>query len=324
MVVRVRLDLAYDGTDFAGWARQPGLRTIQGEVEKALAGLYSKLGPISSLVVAGRTDAGVHARGQVAHLDLSDEQASKIEVSRIALSVNGMLSTMPSTLPSSTPGGNQDIVVRRTTVSDEGFDARFSALWRRYEYRIADTLPARSPLTRRTTAWTTKPLDVDRMNDAATQMLGLHDWAAFCRPRPFATTIRTLQEFMWVRTGDDTVVASLEADAFCHSMVRALVGATVAVGEGRLSVDDVVRLREALERTSAFKVMPARGLTLTEVGYPDAAGLAVRASETRARRTREALIAERAAQAAQAQRAAQGERSHRNDLGELAKLREMG
>ncbi|WP_253202090.1 tRNA pseudouridine(38-40) synthase TruA [Subtercola sp. PAMC28395] len=318
MVVRVRLDLAYDGTDFAGWARQPGLRTIQGEVEKALAGLYSKLGPIASLVVAGRTDAGVHARGQVAHLDLSDEQAAKIEVSRIALSVNGLLSTMPSTMPSNTPGGNQDIVIRRSTISDEGFDARFSALWRRYEYRIADTLPARNPLTRRTTAWTTKPLDVELMNEAAAQMLGLHDWAAFCRPRPFATTIRTLQEFMWVRTGDDTVVASLEADAFCHSMVRALVGATVAVGEGRLSVDDVVRLREALERTSAFKVMPARGLTLTEVGYPDAAGLAVRANETRARRTREALIAERAEQAARA------EQTHGTGARQLANQPEMG
>ncbi|QWT24014.1 tRNA pseudouridine(38-40) synthase TruA [Subtercola sp. PAMC28395] len=318
VVVRVRLDLAYDGTDFAGWARQPGLRTIQGEVEKALAGLYSKLGPIASLVVAGRTDAGVHARGQVAHLDLSDEQAAKIEVSRIALSVNGLLSTMPSTMPSNTPGGNQDIVIRRSTISDEGFDARFSALWRRYEYRIADTLPARNPLTRRTTAWTTKPLDVELMNEAAAQMLGLHDWAAFCRPRPFATTIRTLQEFMWVRTGDDTVVASLEADAFCHSMVRALVGATVAVGEGRLSVDDVVRLREALERTSAFKVMPARGLTLTEVGYPDAAGLAVRANETRARRTREALIAERAEQAARA------EQTHGTGARQLANQPEMG
>ncbi|CAN5295874.1 tRNA pseudouridine(38-40) synthase TruA [soil metagenome] len=282
MTVRVRLDLAYDGTEFAGWARQPGLRTVQGEVENALAGLYSRLGPIASLVVAGRTDAGVHARGQVAHLDLTDEQASKIAISRVALSVNGML------------GANNDIVVRKTAVADEGFDARFSALWRRYEYRIADTLPARNPLTRRTTAWTTKPLDIDLMNEAAAQMSGLHDWAAFCRPRPFATTIRTLQDFMWSRHDDGTVVASVEADAFCHSMVRALVGATVAVGEGRLGVDDVVRLRDALERTSAFKVMPARGLTLSEVGYPDAAGLARRAGETRARRTREALLAERA------------------------------
>ncbi|MCU1482380.1 MAG: tRNA pseudouridine(38-40) synthase TruA [Subtercola sp.] len=277
--VRVRFDLAYDGTAFSGWARQPGLRTVQGELERALSGLYSSLGSMPNLVVAGRTDAGVHARGQVVHLDLTAEQVSKIEVSRIALSVNGML------------GASTDIVVRKTSRADPGFDARFSALWRRYEYRIADTLLARSPLTRNTTAWTTKPLDLVAMQIASNELVGLHDWAAFCKPRPFATTIRTLQHFVWRRDDEGVVSASVRADAFCHSMVRALIGAVVAVGEGRLSVAEVVDLREALERTSAFKVMPARGLTLMEVGYPDAAGLARRAEETRARRSRAQLAA---------------------------------
>ncbi|PPF88784.1 tRNA pseudouridine(38-40) synthase TruA [Subtercola sp. Z020] len=281
--MRVRFDLAYEGTDFAGWAKQPGLRTVQGELEGALARLYSGLGVLPSVVVAGRTDAGVHAQGQVVHLDLTPEQAANIRISRIALSVNGVL------------GRVADIVVRRTSVAPEGFDARFSALWRRYEYRIADTLPARSPLTRRITAWTTKVLDVDAMQEVANELLGLHDWASFCKPRAFATTIRTLQDFRWSRGDDGIVSATLQADAFCHSMVRAVVGASVAVGEGRLALDDIVRLRDALERTSAFKVMPARGLTLTEVGYPDAAGLAQRAEETRARRSRELLAEHRLA-----------------------------
>ncbi|WP_253259054.1 tRNA pseudouridine(38-40) synthase TruA [Subtercola boreus] len=275
--VRVRFDLAYEGTDFAGWAKQPALRTVQGELEGALRRLYSGLGVLPSLVVAGRTDAGVHARGQVVHLDLTPEQASNIEISRIALSVNGVL------------GRPADIVVRQTSVAGEGFDARFSALWRRYEYRIADSLPVRSPLTRRTTAWTTKVLDVEAMQEVADELLGLHDWASFCKPRAFATTIRTLQDFRWTRADDGVVTATLQADAFCHSMVRAVVGASVAVGEGRLGLAEVVSLRDALERTSAFKVMPSRGLTLMAVGYPDAAGLARRAEETRARRSREAL-----------------------------------
>ena len=281
--VRVRFDLAYEGTDFAGWAKQPGLRTVQGELESALHRLYSGVGELPALVVAGRTDAGVHAAGQVAHLDLTRQLADNVEISRIALSVNGIL------------GRKADIVVRRTAVAPEGFDARFSAFWRRYEYRIADTLGARSPLTRRTTAWTTKVLDVDAMQEVANELLGLHDWAAFCRPRPFATTIRTLQDFRWLRGDDGVVSATLRADAFCHSMVRAVVGASVAGGEGRLGLHDIIALRDALERTSAFKVMPARGLTLTEVGYPDAAGLAARAEETRARRSRETLEEQRRA-----------------------------
>ncbi|GGF20170.1 tRNA pseudouridine synthase A [Subtercola lobariae] len=283
--VRVRFDIAYDGTAFAGWARQPGLRTVQGEIEKALVALYSSLGELPNLVVAGRTDAGVHARGQVAHLDLTAAQASKVAVSRIALSVNGML------------GASNDIVVRQTSVADDGFDARFSALWRRYEYRIADTLLARDPLTRRTTAWTTKPLDLIAMQQVSNELLGLHDWAAFCKPRAFATTIRTLQHLSWSRDDDGVVAVDVRADAFCHSMVRALVGASVAVGEGRLTVAEVVALRDRLDRTSAFKVMPARGLTLMQVGYPDAAGLAQRAQETRARRSREALAAQLASRA---------------------------
>ncbi|WP_188676484.1 tRNA pseudouridine(38-40) synthase TruA [Subtercola lobariae] len=283
--MRVRFDIAYDGTAFAGWARQPGLRTVQGEIEKALVALYSSLGELPNLVVAGRTDAGVHARGQVAHLDLTAAQASKVAVSRIALSVNGML------------GASNDIVVRQTSVADDGFDARFSALWRRYEYRIADTLLARDPLTRRTTAWTTKPLDLIAMQQVSNELLGLHDWAAFCKPRAFATTIRTLQHLSWSRDDDGVVAVDVRADAFCHSMVRALVGASVAVGEGRLTVAEVVALRDRLDRTSAFKVMPARGLTLMQVGYPDAAGLAQRAQETRARRSREALAAQLASRA---------------------------
>lgn len=272
---RVRLDLAYDGTDFAGWARQPGLRTVQGEIESALETFYGHLGAAPTLVVAGRTDAGVHALGQVAHCDLSASQYAKIDVDHIARSLNGILAASTST----------DIVIVSSTAAQQGFDARFSALWRHYEYLIADAAAARNPLLRRSVTWHPKELDLRAMNDAAHALLGLHDWAAFCKSRERATTVRTLQEFEWLRRADGVLEASVKADAFCHSMVRSLVGACVAIGEGRFNTAELLRLRDERVRTSAFIVMPSRGLTLKEVGYPAAEELGVRAEQTRAFRS---------------------------------------
>lgn len=273
--MRVRFDLAYDGTDFKGWARQPGLRTVQGTLEGALARV---LGGDPRLVVAGRTDAGVHATGQVAHLDLTDAQRERIEKGRdprpeaLAARVNGIL------------GAYADVAIHRARLAPEGFDARFSPVWRRYAYRVADRSAGYDPLDRHRTTSVNAALDVERMNAAARSLIGLHDFAAYCRPREEATTIRTLLEFGWHRDDAGVLVANVKADAFCHSMVRALVGACVAVGAGRLDVPDVAALRDAGARTSAFTVLAARGLTLVEVGYPADDLLAARADQTRARR----------------------------------------
>lgn len=279
---RLRLDIAYDGTAFTGWAKQPGIRTVQGELEAALATVFRRYPPAPTLVVAGRTDAGVHATGQVAHLDLTAEQlaflakphghADREPGASLARRLNGIA------------GLKSDVHVARAAIAAPGFDARFSPIWRRYEYRIADAAAGRNPLLRGHTVWYPAGLNLDAMNTAADELLGLHDWAAYCRPREGATTIRDLQEFRWHREPDGVLVARLQADAFCHSMVRALVGAAVSIGEGKLAEGRLAGIRDEKQRTSEFKVMPAAGLTLVEVGYPDEPGLAARAEQTRARR----------------------------------------
>ena len=280
--MRIRLDIAYDGTHFRGWARQPTLRTVQGTLEDGLARI---VGSDVRLVVAGRTDAGVHASGQVAHVDLDDAQWSRIasRQGRIAEDPAGSLAgRMRGVL-----GAYSDVAVRRTSLAPDGFDARFSAVWRRYRYRLADEVTGYDPLRRLDTTAVRGRLDAGAMDAAARTLIGLHDFAAYCKPREEATTIRTLLDYRWARDSDGVLVAEVKADAFCHSMVRALVGACVAVGEGRLGVNDLVVLRDALIRTSEFKVLAARGLILTEVGYPADELLAARAEQTRARRDRD-------------------------------------
>ena len=281
---RLRLDIAYDGSGFTGWAKQPGIRTVQGELETALATVFSRHGEPPVLTVAGRTDAGVHATGQVAHLDLTSAQLAHLRIPHgkgpveptavLAKRLNGIA------------GLRSDVYVSRVSIAPPGFDARFSPIWRRYEYRIADARAERNPLLRGHTLWYPAALDEQRMADAASELLGLHDWAAYCRPREGATTIRELQAFSWDRDDTGVLIARLQADAFCHSMVRALVGAAVSVGEGKLVGDRLTGIRDEAQRTSEFKVMPAHGLTLVEVGYPDDAALAARAEQTRARRER--------------------------------------
>lgn len=280
--MRIRLDIAYDGTHFHGWAVQPGLRTVQGVLEAALTRI---VGSDARLVVAGRTDAGVHASGQVAHVDLDDAQWARVETRQgraaadpagsVARRIRGVLGQYP------------DVTVSRTALAPDGFDARFSAVWRRYHYRLADLTVGYDPMRRNDTTTVRATLDADAMDAAAQTLIGLHDFAAYCKPRDEATTIRTLLDYRWTRDAEGVLVAEVKADAFCHSMVRALVGACAAVGEGKLTVDDVARLRDELTRTSAFKVLPARGLTLAEVGYPADELLASRAEQTRARRDRE-------------------------------------
>lgn len=283
-VVRVRLGIAYDGTDFNGWSRQPGLRTVQGVLEEALGTLFRRTGAVPRLTVAGRTDAGVHALGQVAHLDVPEAALAAVARPRRGQDEDATPEQTLARRLTGILGADADVVVTHAECAPAGFDARFSAIWRRYEYRIADAASQRDPLARRRTAGRPKRLDERAMDAAAASLVGLHDFAAFCRPREGATTIRTLQAYRWTRSSDGVLVASLQADAFCHSMVRALVGACVAVGEGRLDQAQPEALLHAAERTSAFTVMPAKGLVLTEVGYPDDAELEARAAQTRRRR----------------------------------------
>jgi tRNA pseudouridine38-40 synthase len=261
--LRVRLDISYDGTEFSGWAIQPGRRTVQGVLQEALATVLRL--PAVALTVAGRTDAGVHATGQVAHCDLPYDLA---EVPR------DLVRRLAGVLPG-------DIAVSAATAVPPDFDARFAALWRRYEYRIGDAVV--SPLRRRFVVDHRRTLDVAAMSAAAGQLVGLHDFAAFCRRRDGATTRRTLQAFTVVRQAGE-IVCTIQADAFCHSMVRSLVGALVAVGEGRRPPSWPASLLARSMRADEVGVAPAHGLTLVEVAYPPDAELAARREQTRARR----------------------------------------
>jgi len=260
--VRLRLDLAYDGTAYAGWAMQPGLATVEGAVTAALATVL-RLDEPARLTVAGRTDAGVHARGQVAHVDVPAVDPSVVDT--LSRRLDGVLPL--------------DIRMHRVTVAPVGFDARFSALSRRYAYRVTDG-PV-DPLRRRDTLGYPRPLDLDAMNEAASGLLGEHDFAAYCKPRDGGSTVRRLLRFSWRRDDDGVAVASVEADAFCHSMVRALVGAALTVGAGRRPVTWPAEVLAARRRDPAVTVVSPHGLTLEEVVYPPDKELAARAEVTR-------------------------------------------
>lgn len=277
---RLRLDISYDGTDFAGWAVQPGLRTVAGLLTDALRTL---LRHEVRLVVAGRTDAGVHASGQVAHVDV-DPAALRALAPRdhaddpepdVAGRL-GMLRRLAGLLP-------PDLRVRTISAAPDGFDARFSALRRHYRYRIGTAEWGVEPADRRFVLARRRSLDVQAMTLAADALIGLHDFHAFCRPREGATTIRDLQSLTVRRAGDEVRI-DVTADAFCHSMVRALVGSLLAVGELRLPATRPGELLVARARTSAFPVVPPHGLTLRRVDYPSDRELADRSAQTRALR----------------------------------------
>ncbi|WP_309230860.1 tRNA pseudouridine(38-40) synthase TruA [Nocardia sp. SYP-A9097] len=261
--VRVRLDISYDGTDFTGWARQPGLRTVQGVLEESLSKVRRE--PIQ-LTVAGRTDAGVHAEGQVAHFDTHGELDGPRLVHRLA-----------RFLP-------KDVRVKDVRPVPPEFDARFSAIRRHYAYRLTTAPYGADPLQARQIVPCRPGVDLDAMAAASRKLLGLHDFAAFCRRREGATTIRELQRFDWEREGE-LLTAYVSADAFCWSMVRSLVGAVLAVGEGRRTPEWVGGLLNERERASAVTVAPAHGLSLIAVDYPADAELAARNAETREVRT---------------------------------------
>ncbi|WP_153393221.1 tRNA pseudouridine(38-40) synthase TruA [Ornithinicoccus halotolerans] len=276
--MRIRIDLGYDGTDFSGWAAQPGRRTVEGELAAGLGTVLRTDPP--RLTVGGRTDAGVHARGSVCHVDVPDAQWAALPGRSSRTPEEAALTRLVGVLP-------PDIVVRHVSRAPEGFDARFSALHRRYSYRLCDHPAAADPLRRRETVRHRRPLDERAMTAAAAALTGLHDFAAFCKPREGATTVRTLLEYRWERQPDGILVGTVVADAFCHSMVRALVGAVVPVGEGRRDPEWPARVRDAGRRDPAVTVMAPHGLCLEEITYPAAEDVAERARQARAVRTLE-------------------------------------
>jgi tRNA pseudouridine38-40 synthase len=274
--VRLRLDLAYDGTDFHGWAGQPGLRTVQGTLEAALTQVLRV--PEAPLTVAGRTDTGVHARGQVAHLDVGPDVLAAAAGRSTGPPTRALLQRLNGVLPG-------DLRLHRVEEAPAGFDARFSAVWRRYAYRIADAPELVDPLRRHWVLSRRRPLDLAAMNAAAATLLGEHDFAAFCKRREGATTIRTLRDLRWERDEHGLAVGTVRADAFCHNMVRALAGAMIAVGEGRRDPAWAGQVLRGRERDPAVTVVHAHGLTLEEVGYPDDTDLADQAAAARRLRT---------------------------------------
>jgi tRNA pseudouridine38-40 synthase len=274
--VRLRLDLAYDGTHFHGWATQPSLRTVQGVLEQSLAQVL-RLDAIA-VTCAGRTDTGVHARGQVVHLDVEERVLEETAGRSTAPAPEALLRRVNGVLP-------PDVRVHRVTPVPDGFDARFSALWRRYAYRIADAPELVDPLVRTAVLAWPRPLDLDAMNDAATLLTGEHDFAAFCRKREGATTIRTLLDLTWDRDPSGLAVATVRADAFCHNMVRALMGCLVAVGDGRRTPSWAGQVLRAAVRDPGVTVLHAHGLTLEQVAYPADDELAARARAARTVRT---------------------------------------
>ena len=275
---RIRLDVAYDGTDFSGWARQPGLRTVCGVLEAELGKVLRH--PVT-LTVAGRTDAGVHARAQVCHVDVDPEWLDQ-------RSLEGRPRALVRRLARLLPA---DVAVMDARWVPDEFDARFSALRRHYEYRLTTAPWGAEPTRARDTAAWGRSADLEAVREASTRLLGLHDFAAFCRRREGATTIRELQRFEWHTEPDprgpeapgaaEVWTASVSADAFCWSMVRSLVGAVMVVGEGRRSPEWISGLLTETQRSSAVPVAPACGLSLVGVDYPAEDELAARNLVTR-------------------------------------------
>jgi len=271
--VRLRLDIAYDGTEFAGWAAQTGQRTVAGVLDEALSTVFRV--PVA-VRAAGRTDTGVHATGQVAHVDVPGEAL-------VHAQPRTPRPNDPEFLPLVRRLGRflpTDVRVFDVARAPAGFDARFSALRRHYEYRLSTASYGVEPRLARYVATWPRPLDVEAMAEASRRLVGLHDFAAFCRHREGATTIRDLQRLDWACEGD-RITAYVSADAFCWSMVRSLVGALLAVGEGRREPGWCAALLTSAARSSEFTAAPARGLTLVRVDYPDDSELAARTRVTR-------------------------------------------
>ncbi|MCX6437039.1 MAG: tRNA pseudouridine(38-40) synthase TruA [Actinobacteria bacterium] len=264
--LRLRLDIAYDGTNFSGWAKQPDRRTCQELLESTI----SKIARFKvETVVAGRTDAGVHATGQVVHVDVPEN----LDLEDLKYRINRIM--------------DEDLRITNISIAPQAFHARFSALRRAYTYKILDNNQVIPPLNRADVAPWYRTLEPDLLNEASALLLGSNDFAAFCKFREGSTTIRNLEKFSWIRDSNGFLIADVVADAFCYSMVRNLVGAVVCVADGRFEPGWVVTTLKNRERISDSLVFPARGLTLYKVEYPPDAELLERVKITVAKRESE-------------------------------------
>ena len=267
-LTRFRINLAYDGTDFVGWAKQPGLRTVQGELLSALNTIFGSSTDDFGMRVAGRTDAGVHAGFQVCHIDITEDQL--VRLGRAPFSASRLDGLLP-----------EDVAIIEILEAPNGFDARFSATGRTYHFGIADPACKPDPKQARYVLSVSRQLDETLMDAAGKSLVGLRDFGAFCKPREGATTIRELRELSVLREQDGRILVTLSADAFCHNMVRSIVGALIAVGEGKLSIAELGEITQAAKRTSRFKVVDPRGLSLDDVEYPEDDQLAAQAEKAR-------------------------------------------
>ncbi len=272
---RFRIDFAYDGTDFAGFSKQPDLRTVQGELLRALSVIFGEDDADFGMRVAGRTDAGVHALGQVCHIDITQKQLKR--AGRSGFTEARLQSLLPN-----------EIVIHSIEAVSEDFDARFAAIGRSYRYLIVDDLAPRSPLSSRYELWIPGELDTDLMAEASKVLIGLHDFGAFCKPRAGATTIRDLKTLKVTRFADNVEIY-LEADAFCHNQVRSMVGALIAVGQHKLTITELAEILKAAKRVSKFKVVAPHGLALTGVEYPEAGMWRAQAEKARNLRSSEEI-----------------------------------
>ena len=280
-LIRLRLDLAYRGAPFHGWARQPGLLTVQGRLEEALTLITRQP---AQLTVAGRTDAGVHARGQVAHLDVPKEfwlslsrgreESDEERGERLRARLEGLAGR----------GLNGALAIKQVRVVSRDFDARFSALSRTYRYLICDDPRAQDPC-RLDIARTSSPLRTDNMQVAAQALCGEHDFLPFAKPREGATTVRTLHSFTISRPHPGIVQAMIRADAFCHSQVRFMMGALIEIGRGKYQPNWIGELLAAGVRDQRVPLADGRGLTLWEVAYPPADQYGLQAEKAKVVRT---------------------------------------
>jgi len=262
---RAKITLAYDGTNFFGWGKQADRRTVQGEIESALQTLYRL---DLDTVVAGRTDAGVHASGQVIHVDLPIGNSANLgfEFEDLGYRLNRILS--------------EEIRIKKVERAHEDFHARFGALRRHYIYKIQDGQGIIDPVKRLDITPWYRTLDIEKMNQAASLLIGENDFFSYAKYREFATTIRKLERFDFQRNEAGEIVSHISADAFCYNMVRSLIGTMVYIGEGRFPITWAKEVLDKRERPSDSVVFPARGLTFIGVDYPSDSELAARTVKT--------------------------------------------
>lgn len=269
---RYRIDLAYDGTDFYGFSKQSAHRTVAGELLSGLVKIFGEDDEDFRMRVAGRTDAGVHAGAQVAHLDLTPEQLKRIRRGHgVAERLNKII--------------DPDVRVTAFEEADPGFHARFSALSRRYRYSIADRSVTPNPMTSRYMLEILWNLEVDPMIEVAKEFMGLRDFRAFCKERDGTTTIRELREISVKRRPNGVIDIEVEADAFCHNMVRSVVGALMSAGSGRTTAKEVRKALKGQRNEHAYKVQAPQGLTLIKISYPAKSKLGAQAELTQRMRT---------------------------------------